>query len=87
MDAIARLKALEPRLDAVIAAQGTDTSTAVDAATKPLKDQILQLQNEASQRESDFGAEVDNVITPKVVALEAGVGITFTPPPEGQAAS
>lgn len=80
MAALDRLKALEPRLDAVIAAQNTDTATAVAAAVAPLNEQITQLQAAAAQSETDLGNEVDSVLTLKVVALETGAGITFAPP-------
>lgn len=79
MPALDDLKALEPRLDAVIAALSTDTATAVAAAVAPLNEQIATLQADATTSEAALATEVGN-ITPKVVALETGVGITFTPP-------
>jgi hypothetical protein len=79
MAAIDDLKALEPRLDAVIAALNTDTATAVANAVAPLNEQIASLQSAATNSEAALATEVAN-ITPKVVALETGVGITFTPP-------
>lgn len=79
MPALEDLKALEPRMDAVIAAIPNDTATAVAAAVAAKDEQIDALQTAASEAESALAAEVAN-ITPKVVAMETGVGITFTPP-------
>ncbi len=78
MTAIDKLKALEPRLDAIAAAIGTDTATAVANATAPLNAQITDLQAQVAQTETDVSAEADTLAA-KVSTLEPLVGIS---PPE-----
>lgn len=78
--ALDKLKALEPRLDAIAGAIGTDTATAVAAATAPLNQQIAGLQAAATQTEADASAEAD-IITGKVAAIEPLVGIAPPAPP------
>lgn len=75
MAALDTLKALEPRLDAIAAAIGTDTATAVANAVAPLNAQIATLQSAATQTESDTQAEADT-LTAKVAVIEPLVGIT-----------
>lgn len=79
MSALDDLKALGPRLDAVLAAVSTDTATAVAAAVAPLNDQIASLTAAAAQSETDLSGEV-GVMTPKVAALETAVGIPAPAP-------
>lgn len=79
MSALDDLKGLGTRLSAVLAAQSTDTATAVANAVGPLNEQISSLTAAAAQSESDLAAEVAS-LTPTVVGLETGVGVTFTPP-------
>lgn len=84
MPALDDLKALEPRLDAVIAAIGNDTATAVANATAPLNQQITELQAAAATAESNLAAEVATM-GGKVASLETAVGIT--PPAPAQPAA
>lgn len=74
MAAIDDLKALDTRLQAVAAAIGQDTATAVAAAVAPLNTQISTLQGELTANESNLAAEV-SALTPTVVALETAVGL------------
>lgn len=80
MAAIDELKALEPRLDAIAAAIGTDTATAVAAAVAPLNEQITTLTAAAAQTEADTSAEA-GVLSTKIGVIETNVGITAPTPP------
>ena len=75
MAALDDLKALGPRLDAVAAAIGTDTATAVANATAAANQQISTLEATATQAETDLANEVTD-LTAKVATLETAVGIT-----------
>lgn len=68
------LQALGPRLDAIKAAIGTDTQTAVAAAVAPLNEQITNLAAAAQAQESQTSA-VASDLTDKVAGIETALGI------------
>lgn len=86
MAALDLLKALEPRLDAIATAAGTDIATAVANAVAPLNQQISDLQAAADQTESDTTAEA-GVLGGKVATIETALGITPPAPPAEEPAS
>jgi hypothetical protein len=87
MSALDDLKALGPRLDAILAALPADVATAVAAqkaadaaAVTAAQDALTAAQAAATQAESDLAAEVATLTT-KIAALETAAGVQ--PPPAG----
>lgn len=87
MSALDDLKALGPRLDAILAALPADVAAAVAAqkaadadAVTAAQDALTAAQAAATQAESDLAAEV-TVLTAKIAALETAAGVQPPAPP------